>query len=71
MAKLACVSLVIAAAASAQPPPTTDLEGLWVAHARYGPDVRGRLMILKRGDGLVADIAGFSVPVKQRDKKLS
>lgn len=71
LAKLACVSLVIAAAASAQPPPTTDLEGLWVAHARYGPDVRGRLMILKRGDGLVADIAGFSVPVKQRDKKLS
>ena len=60
-------SLVIATAASAQQPArTTDLEGLWVAHARYGPDVRGRLMILKRGDGLVADIAGFSVPVKQQ-----
>jgi CubicO group peptidase (beta-lactamase class C family) len=71
LAKLACVSLVIAAAASAQPAPTTDLEGLWVAHARYGPDVRGRLMILKRGNGLVADIAGFSVPVKKQDKKLS
>ena len=65
-------SLVIATAASAQQPArTTDLEGLWVAHARYGPDVRGRLMILKRGDGLVADIAGFSVPVKQQDKTLS
>ena len=28
-------------------------------------------MILRRGDGLVADIAGFSVPVKQQGKKLS
>jgi hypothetical protein len=32
----------MAAAASAQPAGTPDLEGLWVAHARYGPDVRGR-----------------------------
>ncbi len=28
-------------------------------------------MILRRGGGLVADIAGFSVPVKQRGQKLS
>jgi CubicO group peptidase (beta-lactamase class C family) len=62
---------VIAAAASAQTARTTDLEGLWVAHARYGPDVRGSLTILKRGDTLVADIAGFSVPVKQQGRKLS
>lgn len=68
---MTCASLVIAVAASAQPARTTDLEGLWVAHARYGPDVRGRLMILKRADDLVADIAGFSVPVKQQGKKLS
>jgi CubicO group peptidase (beta-lactamase class C family) len=66
-----CASLLIVAVASAQPAAVPDLEGLWVAHARYGPDVRGRLMILRRGDGLVADIAGFSVPVKQQGKKLS
>jgi CubicO group peptidase (beta-lactamase class C family) len=66
-----CASLVVAAAASGQTARTTDLEGLWVAHARYGPDVRGKLTILKRGDGLVADVAGFSVPVKQQAKKLS
>jgi CubicO group peptidase (beta-lactamase class C family) len=68
---LACASLVIAIAAWAQPAATPGLEGLWVARARYGPDVRGRLMILRRGDGLVADVAGFSVPVKQQGGKLS
>jgi CubicO group peptidase (beta-lactamase class C family) len=67
---LACASLLTVAAASQAAAPT-DLEGLWVARAHYGPDVRGRLMILRRGDGLVADIAGFSVPVKQQGKKLS
>ena len=68
---LSCASLLIVAAASAQPAATPDLEGLWVAHAQYGPEVHGRLMILRRGDGLVADIAGFSVPVKQQGNKLS
>jgi CubicO group peptidase (beta-lactamase class C family) len=68
---LSCASLFIAATASAQTAGTRDLEGLWVAHERYGPDVRGRLMIVERGDGVVADIAGFSVSVKQQGKKLS
>jgi CubicO group peptidase (beta-lactamase class C family) len=62
--------LIIVAAVSAEPA-GTDLDGLWVAHARYGPDVRGKLMVLRRGDSLVADIAGFSVPVHQQGKKLS
>jgi CubicO group peptidase (beta-lactamase class C family) len=61
---------MIGAAVSAEPA-GTDLEGLWVAHARYGPDVRGRLMILRRGHSLVADVAGFSVPVDQQGKKLN
>src|SRR5687768_13949900 len=68
---LSCALLLTAAAASAQPAGTPDLEGLWVAHARYGPDLRGRLMIFPRAEGLVADIAGFSVPVKKQDQKLS
>ncbi|MDH4260710.1 MAG: beta-lactamase family protein [Gammaproteobacteria bacterium] len=68
---LSCASLLVAAVASAEPPAAMDLEGLWAGHARYGPDARGRLMILKRGDGIVADIAGFSVPVKQRGRQLS
>jgi CubicO group peptidase (beta-lactamase class C family) len=67
---LSCASLLIAVIASAQPAAPPELEGLWVAHGRYGPDVRGRLMILQRGDRLVADIAGFSVPLKQQGGKL-
>ncbi|HKY92106.1 MAG TPA: hypothetical protein VJM11_13750, partial [Nevskiaceae bacterium] len=66
-----CAALVIAATALAQTAGAPELEGLWVAHERYGPGVPGRLMILKRGDGLVADIAGFSVAVKQEGRKLS
>jgi CubicO group peptidase (beta-lactamase class C family) len=68
---LSCASLLAVAAVAAGPVATPDLTGLWAAHARYGPDVRGRLMILQRGDGLVADIAGFAVPVKREGKKLS
>lgn len=66
-----CASLLLVAAAPAQPAPATGLEGLWAAHGRYGPDVRGRLLIIKRGDGVVADIAGFSVPVNREGQKLS
>src|SRR5688572_30196017 len=68
---LVCASLLVAAAVSAEPAATTGLEGLWAGRARFGPDVRGRLMILRRGDGIVADIAGFSVPVKQQGRTLS
>ena len=66
-----CASLLIAAAAVAEPAGSPDLQGLWAAHARYDSGVRGRLMILKRGNGIEADIAGFSVPVTQVGKKLS
>lgn len=69
---LASIALLPAAIVLAQPanqPPS--LEGLWVAAQRYGPDIRGPLMILPRGGGLVADVAGFSVPVTQRGSALS
>jgi CubicO group peptidase (beta-lactamase class C family) len=74
LSHLLTISLLPAAAAVAQTdqnPAPPNLEGLWVAHARYGPDVRGTLMILARGKALVADIAGFTVPVKQQGKALS
>jgi CubicO group peptidase (beta-lactamase class C family) len=51
--------------------PTIDLTGLWVAKERYGPDIRGTLMILPRKGGLVADLAGLSVPVTQHGTKIS
>ncbi|HEU0310562.1 MAG TPA: serine hydrolase domain-containing protein [Sphingomicrobium sp.] len=67
---LSCLTLA-ATTLSAQDAGQQNLEGLWVAKARFGPDVRGPLMILQRGEGLVADIAGFAVPVTVRDKTLS
>lgn len=57
--------------AAAQSPGQANLDGLWVAKERYGPDICGRLMILPRGAGLVADIAGFTVPVQQQGRVLS
>jgi CubicO group peptidase (beta-lactamase class C family) len=47
------------------------LEGLWVAQQRYGPEIRGTLMIVPRDAGLVADIGGFSVPIRRQGERLS
>jgi CubicO group peptidase (beta-lactamase class C family) len=66
-----CALLLAPAAAPAQVNAPQNLEGLWVAKARYGPDVRGPLMIRHGGDGLVADIAGFVVAVKQQGRSLT
>jgi CubicO group peptidase (beta-lactamase class C family) len=65
-----CAALA-ATAGSAEVAGQQDLSGLWVAKERYGPDIRGPLMIRPRGDGLVADISGFTVPVLQARKELS
>ncbi|HEY6158640.1 MAG TPA: serine hydrolase [Gemmatimonadales bacterium] len=50
------------AAAQAEP----DLQGLWSATLRFGPDIRGPLIIYRTADGggWRADIAGFSIPVR-------
>ena len=42
----------------------SDLSGLWSATLRFGPDIRGPLIIQRAADGWRADIAGFSVPVR-------
>jgi len=68
--RLLLLSLAASSAAIAQAP-LASLQGLWVAHARYGPDIRGPLTIRPSSNGLVADIAGFTVPVTQRGKALS
>ncbi len=60
----ALAASLIAVAAAAQGAGDENLEGLWAARARYGPDVRGTLIILPRSGTLQADIAGFSVPVR-------
>src|SRR3954447_2718714 len=41
-----------------------DLIGLWEAKRRFGPDIRGALLIRTGNPGLSAEIAGYSAPVK-------
>ena len=67
---LSC-AVLLSATLSAQDAAKQHLEGLWVAQAWFGPDVRGALMILPRGQGSVAEIAGFSVPVTQQGNSFS
>ncbi len=49
--------------ALAQATPDADLVGLWEAKRYFGPEVRGELVLLQREGRLVADIAGYAVPV--------
>lgn len=55
---LAAVCLLAAAAAAA-----ADLDGLWSAKKRFGPEVRGTLILERNGDAYSADVAGMRVAV--------
>ncbi len=61
-AATATLLLTLPTAPAQQGPP--DLTGLWAARARFGPDIRGALILLRGDSGWRADIAGFSVPVR-------
>jgi CubicO group peptidase (beta-lactamase class C family) len=41
-----------------------DLTGLWEGKARFGPDIRGPLLLLRTGKTWRGDLAGFSVPAQ-------
>lgn len=41
-----------------------NLTGLWSAKLRYGPDVRGPLILSRDASGWRADLAGYSVPAR-------
>lgn len=69
-------ALALAAAAgagAAQPaePADSDMVGLWEAKRIFGPEVKGLLLILRRDGRLVADIAGFTVPVTETGATIS
>lgn len=63
--------LASSAALAQDAKPPQNLEGLWVAYSGNAPEIRGTLMLLPRGNGLVADISGFTVPVAEQGKTLS
>lgn len=69
----AMVSGLLLAAVAHQAPAAQapDLSGLWAAKLRFGPDIRGPLMIIAAGDGWRADIAGFSVPVQVQGERIA
>ncbi len=52
----ACVLLADSAAAR-------ELDGLWQAKRRYGPDIRGTLLVTQDGDAWQAEITGRKAPV--------
>ena len=59
------VNLLLALAATAAAQSTPDLQGLWGATLRFGPDIRGPLLIYRTPQGWRADIAGFSVAARR------
>ncbi|MGD9968120.1 MAG: serine hydrolase domain-containing protein [Hyphomonadaceae bacterium] len=66
MRHLACAFALATAPAAAQTPQEApNIDGLWAAHTRYGPDVRGPLLIERRGQRLVAEIAGRQIEARE------
>lgn len=61
---LSVLALVVAAGARADDR-TQALEGLWAARQSFGPQIGGHVLVFRRGDALVADIAGFTLPVRR------
>ena len=62
-ASIGLLALAMASCAVAQVR-SPDFVGLWEAKRHFGPEVRGTLVLVPREGGLVADIGGYSVPVK-------
>ena len=61
---VAFILALLAASGPLRAQSPADLSGLWSATLRFGPDIRGPLIIHRTADGWRADIAGFSVPAQ-------
>jgi CubicO group peptidase (beta-lactamase class C family) len=65
---LACaLALAIAPASAQTPADAPDLDGLWAACMRYGPDVRGPLLVERRDGRLFAEIGGRQAEAQEAD----
>jgi len=56
------LAVSLARPAPSQTNAAAELAGLWEAHARFGPDVRGTLTVARDPDGWRGDIAGRAAP---------
>src|SRR5262245_20768323 len=56
-----------------QPPQISaaELAGLWHAKHRFGPDISGPLILERANNTYIADIAGFTLPVRVEKGELS
>jgi CubicO group peptidase (beta-lactamase class C family) len=64
------LALAITPAAAQTPTDVPNLDGLWAARMRYGPDVRGPLLIERRDGRLVAEIAGRAVEAREANGEI-
>jgi len=64
VARWLVAAVLSGASAHAQTNPAAGLAGLWEAHLRFGPDVRGTLTVARDPGGWRAEIAGRKAPVK-------
>ena len=64
-------ALVLAIALSTLANADDDLSGLWKAKKRFGPDVRGTLVIERSGDAYHADLAGQRIAVTSSNGELA
>jgi CubicO group peptidase (beta-lactamase class C family) len=60
-----------AAAAETVSTSSGELEGLWKAKKRFGPDARGLLILRRNGAAFTADIAGRTMPVRTEKGELT
>ena len=58
------IAVLAACLLLAGPAAANELDGLWQAKRRYGPDIRGPLLVTQTGDAWQAEIAGRKATVK-------
>jgi CubicO group peptidase (beta-lactamase class C family) len=66
----AIVSLSLAASPARAQAPADDLTGLWYAKLRFGPDVRGRLVVDRANGAWRASLAGRTATVRVKGDSL-
>ena len=57
------LAVVLAAPTVGRTQTASELAGLWEAHPRFGPDIRGALTLVRDADGWRGEIAGRTAPV--------
>jgi CubicO group peptidase (beta-lactamase class C family) len=65
------VSVIPFLASAQEETPKTPTAGLWESKKRFGPDLRGRLLLIPDAQGWRAEIAGYRATVRRRGDTVS